>query len=105
MKDYEVTINQLIADELNRANEMYPDFHSYHEAYGVLKEEIEEADHDMEYVKIHLNNVWAYTKCNDQGKALMHIGCCKERARNAIYELIQVCAMCDKAVLSLEGDD
>jgi len=32
----------LIESEYNRASNLYPDFHSNHEAYAVIKEEVDE---------------------------------------------------------------
>ena len=45
MKETHLKINSVldIEKELNRAKDMHPgDFNSYHEAYGVLKEEVDE---------------------------------------------------------------
>ena len=48
MKELINTIQFVSANELNRANEIWPQFHSKHEAVGVLDEEIWEMEKEHE---------------------------------------------------------
>ena len=60
----------LIESEYNRASNLYPDFHSNHEGYAVLKEEVDE--------------LWDAIK-KDKGVNLTD---------HMKHELIQIAAMC-----------
>jgi len=96
-------INQLIEDELSRANAKYPPFASRHEGYAVLKEEIEEADEEIETIKLVICDLW-FDVCHEKDKSRTWDvppdksipNCIESRAINAIKELIQVAAMCRK---------
>lgn len=48
MKELINTIHFVAANELNRANEIWPQFHSKHEAIGVLDEELWEMEKEHE---------------------------------------------------------
>ena len=89
-------IQELAAIELDEANSKYPQFHSPHEAYGVIKEEVEEAMHEVERLQKHLNQYWHDVKGDIPGEYI--IGLMKIDAIEAARELIQVVAMCDKAL-------
>ena len=87
-------IYELIAEELKEANEKYPLFHSPHEAYAVLKEEVEEAQYDMNRINDFMGGMWVNVRndmCIEDGADSIYA-----HAVNCIRELIQVCAMCDK---------
>ena len=87
-------IYELVAQELEDANRTYPLFHSPHEAYAVLLEEVEEVDYEVGCVKNLLYSMWMKVK-ND-----MNIEDSADeiyaQAVNGIRELIQVCAMTEK---------
>jgi NTP pyrophosphatase (non-canonical NTP hydrolase) len=67
-----------IVEELARANKLHKDFNSLHEAYAVILEELDEV---WDFVKMRYPNTSALKK-----------------------ELVQVAAMCIKAILNLELD-
>lgn len=94
------SILKLIDEELIKANAEYPKFHSYHEAYAVIKEELEEAAYEMEKCKENLETAWLNIKrdmnCTNNMIAL------RTRSINLIQEAIQVAAMCDKTFDSLK---
>ena len=93
-------INRLVEAELKEANKKYPLFSSQHEAYAVLKEEVEEMVEEAEKCKEHLQDIWRSTRndfeCDYSIKNL------RGRALYTVQEGIQVIAMCDKAMTSLE---
>lgn len=78
-----------------------PLYHSLHEAYSILHEEVEEATDDMTTVEFYLASVWNAVKCDDSETALKHIDRLRKWAVDTASELIQVIAVCDKAKLSL----
>jgi len=98
------TINQLIADELARANAKFPQFHSTYEAYAVMLEEVEDAKRYMDILINAMKNLWCCVTSNDK-LFQDSIEIVKVRATNCIKELIQVAAMCDKALLSLQYEE
>lgn len=48
-------IQKLVDKELEEANKKYPLFHSDHEAYAVIKEEIEECEEDIRKMEMVLS--------------------------------------------------
>ena len=94
-------IERLVAMELEEANEVYPLFASDHEAYAVIKEEVEEAGVEAEQVSFCLKILWSNIKANKHDLAKQYKAM-KEAAVRQIQECIQVCAMCDKAIMSRE---
>lgn len=96
-------LSNLIDDELKEANKSFPLFQSMHEAYGVMREELEESNDDFKQIKeMILNKYWDYAK-NDKFKMKN-----KESINKLlieldsviifnIYELIQLGAMVRKS--------
>ena len=93
-KKTDITINQLIHEELTSALKKFPLFHSEHEAYAVLKEEIEEAEIELTAIKRWLEILWSYTKTNNN--TTEYYETIKRCATNLIQETAQIAAMCDK---------
>ena len=48
MKELTNTVHCIAAEELNRANDIWPQFHSKHEAMGVIDEEVFEMNIELE---------------------------------------------------------
>ena len=60
-------VNDTIYNEKDFIIEKYgKGYHSDHEFYGVLKEEIEELDEDSFYIKGHLSNIWDNIKKDEE---------------------------------------
>lgn len=94
-------IRTLVDKELAAANERFPQFHSRHEGYAVIKEEAEELDAEVKSVGFYLEEAWEYIK-GDESLAESEIKCVLQDAINAACEAIQVAAMCRK-FLEMEG--
>lgn len=97
-------IEKLINEELQNANKKFPLFSSWHEAYAVILEEVEEAQEEVAVMsEIELESLWSNirSKTSSESDRLEDIGILRGHAVRAIEELIQVAAMCDKAVMSL----
>ena len=93
-------IERLAKIELAQANEKYPLFHSQHEAYGVLREEIEEAVDEINKLLKHEEQFWVDVKNDINTDYIVRI--MKGDAIEAVKELIQVIAMCDKVLMPAE---
>ncbi len=77
-------------------------FSSYHEAYAVIKEEIEEAQAELGAVHKHFRIFWDGVK-HDAIRA-DEIKRIAQSAHLAACELIQVATMAYKATLGLKGE-
>ena len=95
-------VGSLINQEYRQSSKKYGElFTSYHEAYGVIKEEIEEAQAEFDAVYEHFHLFWNSEK-NDAVRA-DKIEVIALKAHLAACELIQVAAMAYKAALGLKG--
>ena len=92
----------MAADELNRANETWPQFHSKHEAIGVLDEELFEKSEEADRVSMYSRELHAAVyKDYDLDKPIrrMEINLAAELA-----EGIQVLAMLKKFRCLIESE-
>ena len=90
-------IEKMIAEELKRANRIHRDhFASMHEGESVIREEIEEAETEISYIKTLQKNLWNQIKNRQHTDALDVTKTIKLYTMSAINELVQVAAMCDK---------
>jgi len=91
-------VRELAMKELARAVEIHgSDFHSDHECYAVLKEEIEETEDEVRLLGEELQRLWLDVKSDNSQNAQQKIKYMQIIAEKAAAELIQVVAMCQKA--------
>ena len=87
-------LKKIVEEELVRANNENPPFHSAHEGWAVLHEEVREAEKEMEAVKLHdeliMDAIFADLKYDGDRERL------EKRAMMLAAEAIQVAAMCEK---------
>lgn len=103
MKELQRDIDFLVSEELTRANKKNPLFHSDHEAFGVIDEEVKET---MDETKSVVARCAGFRRAvhGDYSKEFKG-GCIvsiKEAAIRCACEAVQVAAMCDKWVMSNE---
>lgn len=103
MKELQRDIGFLVIKELDRANKKNPLFHSDHEAFGVIDEEVRETIDEAESIVIRFAGFRAAVH-KDGSKKLKGgaIASIKEAAVRCACEAVQVAAMCDKWVQSNE---
>lgn len=96
-----VKVNELVHEELERSYKKEDVFHSPHEAYAVLLEEIEEASDEFYWVDTHIDQLWNRVKEN----SAVGFSCSmlENSAIRGACELIQVAAMCKKWMESEEA--
>lgn len=76
-------------------------FADMHHAYAILKEEVEEARFHSAIIKETLRYFWDLIKHNEEDAYLYKVNEIRINAYNAITELIQVCAVCEKTIKQL----
>ena len=100
MNVVENDIRVLVGKELSAANERFPQFHSAHEGYAVIKEEVDELKEATDKVIGRMVSLWSRVKYGNDPERLLQM--ISEDAVNAAVEAIQVAAMCKK-FLEMEG--
>lgn len=89
--------------ELERANEKHgPAFASFHEAYAVIHEEVDETLVEVKEIESLLDKLWWSVKVNRTDAFEEYAYRISRRAMNAASEAIQVAAMCRKAINSID---
>ena len=102
MNVIENDVSKLVFKELNNANEQFPLFHTPHEGYGVIKEEIEECMDNTSMLLETFAAAWHNIKNNTA--AFDEIRQTRDLAMQLATEAIQTAAMCEKYNLSLAED-
>ncbi len=94
-----------VNEEIANANKWGETYTSMHEAYAVLKEEIEEADEVFNSAKLSLEAYWDLVRGNaDESCMEQCIVGLKDAAYSATKELIQVTAVCYKIQFTLKEE-
>lgn len=91
-------VELLVQKELESANKKFPMFHSDHEGYAVLKEEVEEAEENLIKTKDQIASLWRFTKKNLNKPKESAAESIKESAIELAVEAIQVAAMAQKFI-------
>lgn len=90
-------IEELVKFELHRADNKHGALlHSAHEAYAVLKEEIEELGESVEITESNMKFLWGFVKEDKPELFKIPLNRIRAEAFNAVLEAIQVVAMVDK---------
>ena len=100
MNEIKKAIEQIAAEEYERANKKFPLFHSDHEGLAVIEEEIVETGADWSAVTEYFGELKISVFTNDEIGKIIDAQNIREYAVNACAECIQVIAMCDKFIES-----
>ena len=100
MNVVENDVRALVDKELASANERFPQFHSQHEGYAVIQEEVDELKEEANRIDGRITSLRAMVRFNNSCEELASR--IFDDAVNAACEAIQVAAMCKK-FLEMEG--
>lgn len=103
MEFAEKIIEELTAETLAKSNCSYPAFRNLHEAYAVIKEELEEADEEREFTQGFFNELWYAVRQDDIQKATQTAQHISTYLTLQICELLQAKAMAEKLIQSKES--
>lgn len=91
------TLDKAVKYELERANSLYPQFHSAHEAESVLREELEECVDELDELTANFEAYWNKIKSNNVIQQKIGLNQLKQCAEKLAIEVNQFRAMCEKA--------
>lgn len=93
----ELKINEAVVLELIRAVKVYgEDYHSNHEAYAVLLEEVEETERELDYIKNHMTMIWDAVKADNETEVKSNARIIALDAVELAKEAVQTAAVCRK---------
>lgn len=93
-------VEKLADDELERVNKEHPLFHSLHEGYAVLQEEIDEVIEINKEAMANKEVMWAAIKNDLKDEAVQWAKKTQRSLTEATAEMIQCVAMCQKIIES-----
>lgn len=86
----------LVTEELEAANMQHTVFHSPHEGYAVLLEEVEEMMDELVHLKVEMSHLWDAIKLDDEPNGRNYARFIENKAVRIAAEAIQVAAMARK---------
>lgn len=86
-------LQSLMERELFSANAVHPAFHSLHEGYAVLLEEVCEAEEALATIQVYMERLWAAVRSDNPSVSAEFAGRIREEAVSLAAEAIQVAAM------------
>ena len=91
-------VEKAIREELKNAKGYGEKYSSVFEAYGVLKEEVEEMNREVEEVNSNFTIFWNFIKNNNAESQKEFLKIIENYAEKTALEALQVCAVCRKAL-------
>lgn len=90
-------IYKLAEIELAEANTKHPElFASPHEAYAVIKEELEETDEELTRCRGYINAMWSGIKQDDVKMTNDMLELLEQHSWQCVAEAVQILSMCIK---------
>lgn len=100
MNAVEKDVKALVSKELENANRLNPLFHSQHEGFAVIVEELQEATEELREAYRHIDYAWNQIRLNNSCVARQQIVGVEYAAERLATEAIQTAAMCKKFIQS-----
>ncbi len=106
MSELRDAVSRVLDEETARIKKHYGETcASIHEAYGVLAEELHEARQEVKGLRAYVRDLLEDLPLEDAGDLRCDLGEAYWHAFNGACELIQVAAVCRKAMDGLGGGD
>lgn len=106
MSELRDAVSRVLDEEIARIKSRYGEtYASIHEAYGVLSEELHEARHEVKGLRSYVKELLTDLPLEDRDVLLCDLNEAHWHALNGACELIQVAAVCRKAMDGLGGGD
>ena len=106
VKETEKLVNNLIQAEYKNACENWGEkYHSLHEGYAVLLEEVEEVKPEITQLLNSFDVFWLWVKRNNQSHKYLCVEDMYKATENAMKELAQVGAVLQKIKNTLEVEE
>lgn len=99
------TVNELAEKECAEKTKERGPLVDFHHAYGVIREETDEMEDEIDKLLEFETIFWRRVKDDDRDEAVAMLKMMDIRARLAAAEAIQISAMCKKAINCLEGGE
>lgn len=96
MNAAEPELRKLVDLELEAANRENPPFHSAHEGYAVILEEVDEVEGALVCIKDDLMFIWGGVRHNVGGQYMRYAAYLEKHAVHLAAEALQVAAMARK---------
>lgn len=97
MTDYNV-LKKLAAQELAEAAQIHVPFHSLHEGYAVIMEELQELQEEVQSAGVYMDRLWEQVRWDNSDRAMEFAGRIRDTAIHAAAEALQVAAMAQKLI-------
>ena len=94
MEELKNAMMKLVGDEYDRANLKHSLYHSDHEAFAVLVEEVCELGEELDAIRGHMRDQWELIRINES--SLCGPTDIQVHAVRAACEAIQVAAVCER---------
>ena len=97
MTDYNV-LKKLASQELAEAAQIHVPFHSLHEGYAVIMEELQELQEEVQSAGVYMDRLWEQVRWDNSDRAMEFAGRIRDTAIQAAAEALQVAAMAQKLI-------
>lgn len=90
-------INKVVLDEFRKITKEHGmEYHSTHEGYGVLLEEVQECSEEVQRMGVQLEALWIMIRSDDNVRLYDQLEIIRQFALRCAEEAVQVAAVCEK---------